>query len=66
VLFLRDVGGVDRDGALRTRIAGGQHRLGLRLLGIGLAEVDAVLAFVQESEQPNRFDVGLGTNAELG
>jgi len=36
------------------------------LLGVGLAEVDAVLAFVQESEQPSGFDVGLGTDAELG
>jgi hypothetical protein len=66
VLFLRDVGGVDRDGALGGDVASRQHRLGLCRLRVRLAEVDPVLAFVEESEQPSRFDVGLGTDAELG
>ena len=66
MLSLRDVGGVDRDGALGSRIPGGQRGLGLSILSVGLAGVDAVLALVQEPEQPSRFDVGLGTDAELG
>jgi len=47
-------------------VARGQCRLGPLRLAIRGALVDAVLAFVQQSEQPGRLDVRLGPDAELG
>jgi hypothetical protein len=47
-------------------VARRQGRLGAFLVTLGRARVDAVLAFVQQSEQPGRLDVRLGPDAELG